>query len=101
VLGHASEFNRKGEFVLPILLQGRFCAAADDVECARESWQRIYERDLDYLPAVNGLAWVHVRKNAHGEALKLLDKGLKISPDYIPLLQLRLKAEREGWYAAG
>jgi hypothetical protein len=31
----------------------------------------------------------------------MIEKGLKISPDYIPLLQLRQKAEREGWYVAG
>lgn len=101
VLGHASEFNRKGEYVLPILLQARFCQSSDDVECARESWQRIYERDLENLPAVAGLAWVHTRKGNHSEAVKMIEKGLKISPDYIPLLQLRQKAEREGWYVAG
>ena len=101
VLGYAGEYNRKGEFLLPTLLQGRFCADREDIECARESWQRIYERDLDYLPAVSGLAWVLTKKGSKGEALKLLDKGLKISPEYIPLLQLRAKAEREGWYAAG
>jgi tetratricopeptide (TPR) repeat protein len=100
VLGHASEYNRKGEFVLPILLQARFCAASEDIECARESWQRIYERDLDNLPAVSGLAWVNAQKGSRSEANKLMEKGLKISPDYIPLLLLRLKAEREGWYAA-
>lgn len=100
VLGNASSFNRKGDFQLPILLQARFCALSNDFDCARESWQRIYERDLDNLPAVSGLAWVYAHKGPHSEALKFLDKGLKISPDYIPLLQLRLKAEREGWYAA-
>jgi tetratricopeptide (TPR) repeat protein len=100
VLGHASEFNRKGEYVLPILLQARFCAVSGDIACARESWQRIYERDLDNLPAVSGLAWANARRGNHTESLKLLDKGLKISPDYIPLLQLRQKAESEGWYAA-
>jgi len=100
VLGHADEFNRKGEYVLPILLQARFCAASDDITCAHDSWQRIYEHDLDYLPAVAGLAWVNAKKNQHGEAVKLIDKGLKISPDYIPLLLLRQKAEHEGWYAA-
>jgi tetratricopeptide (TPR) repeat protein len=100
VLARATELNRKGEYVLPNLLQAKFCAAAQLVDCARDSWQRIYERDLDYLPAISGLAWVNAQKGFHNESSKLLEKGLKISPDYIPLLQLKQKAEREGWYVA-
>ncbi|NJM09998.1 MAG: hypothetical protein HC883_03675 [Bdellovibrionaceae bacterium] len=55
ILGRATEYNRRGEFVLPALLQARFCQSNGDVDCARDSWQQIYERDLDYLPAVAGL----------------------------------------------
>lgn len=100
VLGHASEFNRSGTYQLPILLQARFCAANDELECAHESWQRIIERDAESLPAVSGLAWVYSKRNGRNEALKYLDRGMKISQEYIPLLQLRQKAEKEGWYAA-
>jgi len=100
ILGRANDYNRRGEYVLPALLQARFCQSNGDVECARESWHKIYEHDMDYLPAVAGLAWVHGQKKSYVEALKLVDKGLNISPDYIPLLELRQRAEREGWYAA-
>jgi|GEM_PF-1911289 len=100
ILGRATEYNRRGEYVLPALLQARFCQMNGDVECARESWQKIYEFDMDYLPAIAGLAWVHGQKKSYIEALKMVDKGLRISPDYIPLLELRQRAEREGWYAA-
>ncbi len=100
VLGRATEFNRRGDFVLPILMQARFCQNNGDVFCARESWQRIYEHDLDYLPAVAGLAWVNAQNKSNSEAVKLIDKGLRISPDYSPLLILRQRAEREGWYVA-
>jgi tetratricopeptide (TPR) repeat protein len=100
ILGRATEYNRRGEYVLPALLQARFCQSNGDVECARDSWQKIYERNLEHLPAVAGLAWVHGQKKSYVEALKLVDKGLRISPDYIPLLELRQRAEREGWYAA-
>jgi hypothetical protein len=55
---------------------------------------------LDSLPAVAGMAWVYAQRKTFGEAVKLIDKGLRISPDYIPLLELRQQAEREGWYAS-
>lgn len=100
ILGRATEYNRRGEYVLPALLQARFCQSNGDVVCARESWNKIYERDLDYLPALAGIAWTLGQKKSYVEALKLIDKGLRISPDYIPLLVLRQRAEREGWYAA-
>lgn len=100
VLGRATELNRRGEFVLPSLMQARFCQAAGLVDCARENWQRIYERDLDNLPAVAGLAWVQMQIKSNKEAAKMVAKGLKLSSDYIPLLELRQKAESEGWYAA-
>lgn len=100
VLGRANEYNRKGEYVLPALLQARFCQKNQDVDCARENWQRIYEHNLDSLPALAGMAWVYARNKTYGEAVKLIDKGLKISSEYIPLLELRQQAEREGWYAS-
>jgi len=99
ILGRATEYNRRGEYVLPAVLQARFCQSNGDLDCARESWSKIYERDLDYLPALAGIAWTLGQKKSFVEALKLIDKGLRISPDYIPLLVLRQRAEREGWYA--
>lgn len=99
ILARANEYNRKGEFILPALMQARFCQQNNDVECARGNWQVIYQSDLDYLPAIAGMAWVNAQKKVYAEAIKLVDKGLRISPDYIPLLELRQRAEREGWYA--
>lgn len=98
-LGSAIQANRRGEFVLPHLLQARFCQQAKIVECARDNWQKIYERNLDALPAVAGLAWVQAEIKSQSEALKLINRGLRLSPEYIPLLELRQRAETEGWYA--
>jgi len=52
------------------------------------------------LPAVSGLAWSHAQKKSYADAVKMIEKGLRISPDYIPLLELRQKGESEGWYAS-
>jgi len=99
VLGRAIELNRKGDYALPWLLQAQFCQKNDDMSCTRESLQKIYENNLDDLTAVSGLAAVHAQAKNYTEAIKLIDKGLRISPDYSPLLALRQRAEREGWYA--
>lgn len=100
ILARATDSNRKGEYKLPTLLQARFSQANDDVENAKQSWQRLYERDPNHLPALAGLAWVNVKMRSNNEASKIIEKGLKISPDYIPLLELRQKGEVEGWYGA-
>ena len=96
VLGRATEFDRRGEFVLPALMQARFCQLARINDCARSWWQKLFERDLEMLPAIGGLASLHAANGSKAEAAPLVAKGLKISPDYIPLLELRQKAEADG-----
>jgi len=100
IYARAMDANRRGEYALPVLLQARFSQSNEDVENARQSWQKLYERDQNYLPALAGLAWANVKVRAFTEASKLIDRGLRISPDYIPLLELRQKGESEGWYGA-
>jgi tetratricopeptide (TPR) repeat protein len=99
VLARANEMNRRGSYTLPTVLQGRFCQSKEDFACARDAWNKVLERNMDSLPAVAGMANYQVERGSHSEALKLLEKGLKISPEYIPLLMLKQRAEREGWYA--
>lgn len=96
VLARTVELN-SGVYYLPILLQARFCQQKDDVFCARGYWQAFFERDPDYLPAISGLAWVYFRQKNYSEASRTIERGLKISPDYIPLLTLKLQGEQEGW----
>lgn len=100
ILARATDSNRKGEYRLPTLLQARFSQAADDVENAKQSFSRLYERDANHLPALAGLAWANVKARSFGEAAKIIEKGLRISPDYIPLLELKQRGEAEGWYGA-
>ncbi len=97
VLARANDLNRSGRYLLPVLLQARFCQEKEDVQCARRYWKSIYERNMSHLPAIGGLAWVYSREGAYGEALLHIDRGLQISSDYIPLLSLRMQAEGEGW----
>ncbi|MGE4132734.1 MAG: tetratricopeptide repeat protein [Bdellovibrionales bacterium] len=96
----AMEFNRRGEYMMPYLLQARFSQSKGDADNAKASWQRLYERDTSYLPALAGMAWVNMKAKTYKEASNLIKKGLQIGPDYIPLLELGQKAELEGWYGA-
>ena len=98
ILGRATEFNRRGEFMLPSLLQARFSQKVELTDSARSWWQKMYERDLEYLPALGGLATLFWKAGSRTEALPYVQKGLKISPDYIPLLELKQKAEADGSY---
>jgi tetratricopeptide (TPR) repeat protein len=100
ILGSATKANRRGEYSLPSLLQARFCQEKEDIDCARAAYKALFERDLNYLPALAGLAWVHAKRKTYAEASRFIETGLKISPDYIPLLVLRNQAEGDGWYGS-
>lgn len=97
ILGRAGELNRRGEFSLPYVLQARFCADNGDVDCAQESWQKLYERDLNSVLALGGLAQALADKKSFAESKRYLEKGLKVSSDYIPLLKLQMRAVKEKW----
>jgi tetratricopeptide (TPR) repeat protein len=97
-LGRAGELNRKSEHTLPILMQARFSQAAGDYEPAKLSWNRLYSLNDKSISALGGLAQTHAALGSHKEATGYIDKGLTVSPDYIPLLKLKLKSRKEGWY---
>lgn len=97
-LGRAGELNRKSEHTLPILMQARFCQIAGDYDCASQGWQRLYSTNDRSISALGGLALTYAGRNNAKEASHFVDLGLRVSPDYIPLLKLKLRAEKEGWY---
>jgi tetratricopeptide (TPR) repeat protein len=97
-LGRAGELNRKDEHTLPILMQARFSQAAGDFEPAKQVWNHLYTLNDRSISALGGLALTHAALGSHKEAISYIDRGLSISPDYIPLLKLKLKARKEGWY---
>jgi tetratricopeptide (TPR) repeat protein len=100
-LARANEMNRKGEYDLPVLLQARFCQVSNDNECARQNWQRLFEKNQRSIVALGGLATTYAALGSYVEAAKYIDRGLLVSPDYIPLLKLKLKGQKEGWYGRG
>lgn len=97
-LGRAGELNRKGEHSLPILMQARFCQIAGDYDCASQGWQRLFSANDRSISALGGLANTYAGRNNFKEATNYIDRGLRVSADYIPLLKLKLRGEKEGWY---
>ena len=100
-LGRAGELNRRGEHQLPMVMQARFCEQAGDTECAKQNWTRLLEKNVRSITALGGLARVYAKQNAFSEAANYIERGLTVSPRYIPLLKLRSKAKAAGWYGHG
>lgn len=99
-LGKASQFDVKNEYKLPLILQARFCQEQGDWACAQENWTDLLSIDSASLPAIVGLAQVHFKNQDLSEAEKLLQRGLKLSPQYKPLMQLKATAKAQGWLKA-
>lgn len=97
-LGRAGELNRKDEHTLPILMQARFCQIAGDYDCAKQNWQHLFSIKDRSISALGGLATTYAARHNYKEATSYIDRGLAVSADYIPLLKLKLRGEKEGWY---
>lgn len=95
-IGKALELDVKNEWMLPLTLQGRFCAKKQDWDCARNSWAKVLANQNSQLAAIAGMGQVYFHKKKWSEAKDLLTKGLTLSPDYIPLRRLAKQIESEG-----
>lgn len=89
VLGRALEGNRRSEYRLPLLLQGRFCEDSKNWDCAYSSWKKLLEMDYNNLAALAGLAKISDIRNTREEGERFLKRGISISPDYKPFLALK------------
>ncbi|MAV90030.1 MAG: hypothetical protein CL676_01325 [Bdellovibrionaceae bacterium] len=89
ILGRAMESNRKQDFLLPYLLQARFCEKTKNQSCAESSWKSLIEKDYNNLAAIAGLVRYNLSQGSRTAAEKLLKRGLQLSPDYKPFLALK------------
>lgn len=88
-LGRAIELDRKGEYLLPVLLQARFCLEREDLECANSYWMKVLQIEPKLPAAKIGLAQVYWARQSKVEAQKLLQEVGAIAPDYRPYLRLK------------
>ncbi len=66
------------------------------LEDAGKAFERIIQVNYKYLYAYYGLGMVYVRKNDVNNALRVLEQGMEINPQFPPIVQLynQLKAHR-------
>lgn len=88
-LGRSMEFNKRDVYKLPLLLQARFCESASDRNCAYEAWKKLLEVDYNNLSALAGMAKINFENGAVDEAQRLLQRGLGLSSEYKPFLELK------------
>ncbi len=88
-LGRAIELDRRSEYVLPNLLQARFCQEKEDFDCANTYWMKVLEFDSKLPSGKVGMAQVYQSKNSPAEAQRLLQEVASESPAYRPYLRLQ------------
>lgn len=96
VVGKALELNSKTEWLLPLILQGRFCEKNKDWECAKNNWTTVLGNHNSQLTAIAGMGQVQFHEKKITEAKEMLTKGLTLSPEYIPLRRLAKQMESAG-----
>lgn len=90
-LGRAIDTDRRGENILPLILQARFCQESDDLECAHTYWMKVVERK-NLSPAANvGMAQVYLSRNSSVEAQRWLSEARRYAKDYKPMIKLAKK----------
>jgi len=67
----------------------------EDIETAKSNLRIAYALAPDFEKAINNLAVVHLRTGETEEALDLLERGLELHPDSVPLLSNQARALQE------
>jgi tetratricopeptide (TPR) repeat protein len=88
-LGRAIELDRRGDYLLPVLLQARFCQEREDLDCASTYWLKVMEKSPRSPAAKVGMAQVYEARQAKGEAQRLLQEVASVTPDYKPYLRMK------------
>lgn len=95
-VGKALELNSKSEWLLPYILQGRFCEQKGDWDCAKLNWSQVLGAHNSQLTALAGMGRIYFQQKNWSDAKEVLTKGLTLSADYIPLRRLAKQMETEG-----
>lgn len=90
-LSAALRQNKDRKFILPHLIQGRFCLESKDLGCAVDQFQKAIDINSNHLGALAGMSEVLFYKNEKVSAKEYYNKAVKISSQYKPLLKLAKK----------
>lgn len=90
-LSAALRQNTDRQYILPHIMQGRFCLDSKDYDCAVEQFQKTLDINSNNLGALAGMAEVLFYKNEKVSAKEYYNKASQISSQYKPLLKLKKK----------
>ena len=80
--------NENERFNLPYVVSARVCNSQTEPECAAQKWRQLLKINSESLPALAGVA-TEMAKSDRSQASVYVEKGLGLSPNYIPLLKLQ------------
>ncbi len=72
-----------------LLLKANFCEIDNNLDCASESWQTVLKENPNSIAAISGTAWLKWRRGELELAREWMQKGLALTTNYQPLLELR------------
>ena len=87
LLDRAMEYNKEPEWLLPLILQARFCEKQKDIQCSQKYWHQVSELKEGGLPATLNQALVLQSEGKTQEATLLIQDQLKQAPRYRPFQQ--------------
>ena len=74
--------NVKDQYIIPFILNARWCEQTGQLECAEKHWKKVKENKLYFLSSLGGLLRVYSKLGFQEKSLALLNEGLKIAPHY-------------------
>ena len=91
ILGYALKLNLDRPYVLPLLLQARFCEQSQNWSCAYDNWRSVIRHDPYSLSGLGGIAYTKYKQGYPQEAKEYMEQGLALSKGalYSPLLFLK------------
>ena len=78
ILGDAIRSNADMNYMLPYILQARFCENKKDWECAVENWQLVLKNRPDSLSSLGGLSYAKYHQGYYAEAREYMKRGLNV-----------------------
>ncbi len=88
LIGRALSSDVNAKYILPLILQARFCEQKNDLVCAAKYWNFVFEKNKLEIGAYVGLSKYYASQNDSVRSKQWISDGILLSPSYRPLLAL-------------
>ena len=90
----AFDFNKETNYILPTILQARYCESQKDYFCALNYWQEILKKHPRSEMAIAGVGRSYFEDGHYSDAKRYLSMALQLRTNYIPVLKLEQDLDR-------